>query len=119
MKDKRYYRNRRKKGIRKKIFGTAIKPRLSVFRTSQHIYAQLINDTDGITIASASTLDASIKADMSGKSKTEAAALVGKLVAELAIKKDVEKIVYDRNGFLYHGRIKALADAAREVGLKF
>ncbi len=119
MKDKKYYRNRRKKGIRKKIFGTIERPRLSIFRTTKHIYAQLVNDTTGKTIVAASTLSPAIKAEMEGKNKTEVAALVGKLVAKIALEKEVKKVVYDRNGFKYHGRIKALADAAREVGLEF
>jgi len=116
-KDKKYYRFRRKKGIRKRMFGTIEKPRLSVFRTSKHIYAQLVNDSDGTTICSASTLSASIKEQKGNK--TEMAKLVGKLVGELAMEKGIKQVVYDRNGFLYHGRLKALADAAREVGLKF
>ncbi len=119
MKDKRYYREKRKKGIRKKIFGTEERPRLSVFRTARHIYAQLINDVTGETLVAASTLTKSIQKDFEGKNKTEVASVVGKKVAELALEKNFKKVVYDRNGFIYHGRVKALADAAREAGLEF
>lgn len=119
MKDKRYYREKRKKGIRKKIFGTEERPRLSVFRTAKHIYAQLINDTTGETLLSTSTLAPILKKDLEGKGKTEVASVVGKKIAELAIEKKYKKVVYDRNGFIYHGRVKALADAARKAGLEF
>jgi large subunit ribosomal protein L18 len=104
-------RHRRKKHIRKSITGTAVRPRLSVFRSAKHIYAQLIDDESGRTIASASSLGGSV----SGGNR-EGATEVGKLVAERA---DISDVVFDRNGFLYHGRIAALADAAREGGLQF
>lgn len=107
-------RHRRKKHIRKAIFGTAARPRLSVFRSAKHIYAQLIDDESGRTIASASSLGVSV----SGGNR-EGATAVGKLVAERAKAADVSEVVFDRNGFLYHGRIAALADAAREGGLQF
>lgn len=107
-------RHRRKKHIRKSIFGTAARPRLSVFRSAKHIYAQLIDDESGTTIASASSLGGSV----SGGNR-EGATEVGKLVAERAKAADVSEVVFDRNGFLYHGRIAALADAAREGGLQF
>jgi len=119
MRDKRILRAKRKKSIRKKIFGTSERPRLSVFKSSKHIYAQLINDEQGVTLVSASTLSASIKPNLEGKTKSEKAALVGKLVAELAVKKGFKKVVYDRNGYIFHGRVKVLADAAREGGLEF
>lgn len=105
-----------KRRIRKKISGTSAMPRLSVFRSNKQIYAQLIDDINGVTLASAS----SYKNDAANKgNKTEQAAVVGKLIAEKAVKAGVEKCVFDRNGYLYHGRVKSLADAAREGGLKF
>jgi large subunit ribosomal protein L18 len=107
-------RHRRKKHIRKAISGTAARPRLSVFRSAKHIYAQLIDDESGRTLASASSLGGSIDGG-NRKGATE----VGKLVAEQAKAADVSEVVFDRNGFLYHGRIAALADAAREGGLQF
>ncbi len=119
MRDKKVLRAKRKRSIRKKIFGSTERPRLTVFKSSKHIYAQLINDETGVTLASASTLSASIKSSIDGKSKSEKAVVVGKLIAELAIKKDFKKVVYDRNGYVFHGRVKALADAAREGGLEF
>jgi len=112
-------RLKRKKRIRKKISGTLEKPRLSVFRSTKHIYAQIIDDTAGQTLTSASTLDADIKADTEAKGKVGAARLVGKLVAERALEKGIRQVVFDRNGFLYHGRIKAISDGAREAGLGF
>ena len=103
-----------KQRIRTKVFGTAERPRLTVFRSNSQIYAQVIDDTKGATLASASSL--AIK----GKgTKTEKAAIVGKAIAEAAKKAGVETVVFDRNGYLYHGRVKQLADAAREGGLKF
>jgi large subunit ribosomal protein L18 len=112
-------RLRRKRSIRKRLSGTTARPRLSVFRSNQHIYAQLIDDTRGVTIAAASTQSAEVKSEAEGKRKAELAALVGKLIAERAKAKDVEQVVFDRNGFIYHGRIKAVADGAREGGLQF
>lgn len=108
-------RQRIKYRIRKDISGTAAKPRLSVFRSNKEIYAQIINDVDGVTIASASSRDKEIASG----SKAETAAAVGKAIAEKAVKAGVETIAFDRNGYLYHGRVKVLADAAREAGLKF
>jgi len=112
-------RLKRKKRIRKKISGTLEKPRLSVFRSTKHIYAQIIDDTAGQTLTSASTLDADIKANTEAKGKVGAAQLVGKLVAERALEKGIRRVVFDRNGFLYHGRIKAISNGAREAGLGF
>ncbi len=103
-----------KQRIRTKVFGTAERPRLTVFRSNSQIYAQVIDDTKGTTLASASSL--AIKDKMT---KTEKAAQVGKAIAEAAKKAGVETVVFDRNGYLYHGRVKQLADAAREAGLKF
>lgn len=112
-------RLKRKKRIRKKITGTPDKPRLSVFRSSKHIYAQIVDDTEGQTITAASTLDADIKSNTEAKGKVGEAQLVGKLLAERALEKGVKQVVFDRNGFLYHGRIKAISDGAREAGLGF
>ena len=106
-------RIRRKKHIRKIVRGTTERPRLSVFRSAKHIYAQLIDDTTGRTIASASSLK------LDGGGNRDAATAVGKLIAERAIAADVKTVVFDRNGYLYHGRVAALADAAREGGLQF
>jgi large subunit ribosomal protein L18 len=109
-------RKKRKMRIRKKINGTAERPRLVVFRSSKHIYAQIIDDLAGATLASASTL--SLEGD-NIRLTVENAKLVGKRVAEEAIKKSITSVVFDRNGFVYHGRIKAVADGAREGGLNF
>jgi len=119
MRDKKLLRAKRKRSIRKKIFGTSERPRLTVFKTSKHIYAQIINDETGVTLVSASTLSASLKSNLDGKTKSEKASSVGKLIAELALKKDLKKVVYDRNGNIFHGRVKLLADSAREGGLEF
>lgn len=94
-------------------------PRLSVFRSSKHIYAQVIDDVQGVTVASASTLDKELKSDLPKGSDKDAAEKVGKLVAERAVAKGVGQVVFDRSGYLYHGRVKSLADGAREGGLKF
>lgn len=105
-----------KRRIRKKISGTSKVPRLSVFRSNKQIYAQLIDDVNGVTLASA----ASFKNKATDKlNKTDQAAVVGKNVAEKAIKAGIERVVFDRNGYLYHGRVKQLANSAREGGLKF
>lgn len=101
--------------IRKKINGTATQPRLCVYRSNTNIYAQLIDDTKGITLFSAS----SAKLDRKGKNKTDLSKEVGKAIADLAKQNNITSVVFDRNGFLYHGRVKALADAARENGLQF
>ena len=108
-------RSRRKTGIRKRIYGTAEAPRLSVFRSSKHMYAQLIDDAAGKTLASASSVAAKLEKGCT----VEAAGAVGKAIAEKAKSAGVETVAFDRNGFRFHGRIKALADAAREGGLKF
>ena len=101
--------------VKKKVKGTATCPRLSVFRSNKAIYCQVIDDVAGTTLAAASSLEASVDA----KVKTEAAAQVGKLLAERTMAKNITKVKFDRSGYLYHGRVKALADAAREGGLKF
>jgi large subunit ribosomal protein L18 len=110
-------RQRRKKHIRKVVVGTTARPRLCVYRSVQHIYAQVIDDATGRTIASASSLRLELPEGASGGNKAGAAA-VGKAVAEAALASDVSRVVFDRNGYLYHGRVAALADAAREAGLK-
>ena len=112
-------RLRRKMHIRKSIRGTADRPRLTVFRSANHIYAQLINDETGTTIASASTMAGDEIKVKGHKGNKEAATAVGTLIAQKALKAGVETVCFDRNGYLYHGRIQALADAAREAGLKF
>ena len=104
--------------LRKHINGTAERPRLNVFRSLNNIYAQVIDDVKGETLVSASTLDKELKCQASGGNK-EGAALVGKLVAERAVAKGITTVVFDRGGYVYHGRVAALADAAREAGLKF
>lgn len=111
-------RERRHQRVRKKVFGTPKRPRLSVFRSNYNIYAQIIDDERGVTLVSASTLDRELK-EFRGKKNVEAAKEVGKLIAAKALKKGIKEVVFDRGGFKYHGRIKALAMAAREGGLKF
>ena len=112
-------RKRRHRRIRARLAGTAERPRLSVFRSLEHIYVQVVDDEAGRTIASASTVDTHLLADMDGKTKKEQATLVGKAVAERAQVAGVKQVVFDRGGYLYHGRVKALADGAREGGLEF
>ena len=112
-------RKRRKVSIRKNMVGTAERPRLSVFRSARHIYAQLIVDTDNKVLASASTISKRDRDEVAGKPKLEQAKEIGKRMAQACLDQGVEKVVFDRNGFRYHGRIKALADAAREKGLSF
>ena len=109
-------RLRIKRRIRKIVTGTAEQPRLAVFRSNKEIYAQIINDATGTTLMAASSKQKDIKAK---GTKTEIAAIVGKAIAEKAVKAGIEKIAFDRGGYLYHGRVKALAEAAREGGLKF
>jgi len=112
-------RVRRHKRVRKFISGTNDRPRLSVFRSSAEIYAQVIDDVNGVTLCSASTIDRAIRGEMDGKDKSEQSRLVGKLVAERAMDKGIKTVVFDRGGFRYIGRVKALADGAREAGLEF
>jgi len=112
-------RLKRKKRIRRKMEGTGDRPRLTVFRSDKHIYAQIVNDETGATLVSASTLSPEYKEMGSVKGKVEAAKRVGELVARKAMEKGIAKVVFDRNGFIYHGRIQALADAARQKGLDF
>ncbi len=112
-------RNRRHARVRQKISGTTARPRLCVFRSLNHIYAQVIDDEQGSTLIAASTLDTEIKNDSKGKKKTGRAELVGSLVAKRAKEKGISQVAFDRGGFRYQGRVKALADAARKGGLKF
>jgi large subunit ribosomal protein L18 len=112
-------RFKRKKRIRKKIFGTAEKPRLSVFRSARHIYAQIIDDSSGSTLVSASSLEKAVRERSDLGDKASVAKHIGELVAGRAVEKGVKAVVFDRNGFLYHGRVKAVSDGAREGGLKF
>ncbi len=109
-------RQKIKRRVRKVVSGTAEKPRLSVFRSNKEIYAQLINDVAGVTIAESSSRDKNVKAE---GNKVEKAKAVGKAIAEKATAAGLDSVTFDRNGYLYHGRVKALADAAREAGLKF
>jgi len=115
--DKNATRKKRHARVRSKLAGTAARPRLNVFRSSKHIYAQLIDDVNGVTLVSASTLDKEISVEST--SNVDAAVKVGELVAKRAVEKGVKAVVFDRGGYLYHGRVKALADAARENGLEF
>lgn len=112
-------RLKRKKRIRKKIYGTSERPRLSVFRSSRHIYAQIIDDTAGRTLVAASTVDQQAKDAPKFENKVAAANFVGKIVGERALNQGIKKVVFDRNGFLYHGRVKSLSEGARKTGLVF
>ncbi|MGM0877599.1 MAG: 50S ribosomal protein L18 [Bacillota bacterium] len=115
--DKNAVRKKRHARVRAKLTGTTTRPRLNVFRSNQHIYAQLIDDANAVTLVSASTLEKDLNLD--SNNTVEAAQKVGELVAKRAIEKGVKSVVFDRGGYLYHGRIKALAEAAREAGLEF
>ena len=110
---------KRKKRIRKKIVGTTERPRLSVFRSSRHISAQVIDDMHGHTMASASSMEKTVREQPKFDNKVAAATFVGKLLGERALEKGIQRVVFDRNGFLYHGRVKAVSDGAREAGLEF
>ncbi len=112
-------RSRRHYRVRQKVSGNGARPRLCVFRSLNHIYAQVIDDSQGHTLVSASSLDAEITGDLKGKPKTERAGIVGSLLAKRATGKKISQVAFDRGGFKYHGRVKALADAARKGGLKF
>lgn len=116
---KRMSHLRRRKRVRQKITGTGSRPRLAVFRSLKHIYAQLINDELGVTVVEASTLSPELKETLSNGGNIAAAERVGALIAQKAKQREIEGVVFDRGGHLYHGRIKALAEAARQEGLKF
>ncbi len=111
-------RQRRKFRIRSRIAGGAERPRLTIFRSAKHIYAQIVDDDEGSTLAAASTLSADLKG-AEAEDKTDAARKVGALIAKMCKEKKIERVVFDRNGYLYHGRVRALAEAAREAGLNF
>ncbi len=117
--DREAARRRRHRRVRQRVFGTQERPRLNVFRSLQHIYAQVIDDWKGETLVSASTIDSEIRPQVEGLSKTEQARLVGATVAERALDEGIDQVVFDRGGYKYHGRVKALAEAAREKGLDF
>ena len=117
--DKNISRKKRHSSVRKHLSGTQQRPRLNVFRSLKHIYAQIINDETGTTLVSASTMDKEISATLDFGGNINAASVVGKLVAERALAKGINKVVFDRGGYLYHGRVAALAAAAREAGLEF
>ncbi|MCD8158382.1 MAG: 50S ribosomal protein L18 [Clostridiales bacterium] len=117
--DRKVARAKRHQRIRNKISGTAAQPRLAVFRSNMHIYAQIIDDTAGNTLVAASTMEKDIKNSISKTNDVEAAKAVGTAIAKKALDKGIDAVVFDRGGFIYHGKIKALAEAAREAGLKF
>lgn len=112
-------RKKRHIRVRHKVYGTPERPRLNIYRSNNHIYAQVIDDVDGHTLVSASTLDKELKAKLSSTHNKEAAKLVGELVGKRALDKGINEVVFDRGGYIYHGRIKELAEGAREAGLKF
>ncbi|AJF07224.1 50S ribosomal protein L18 [Geoalkalibacter subterraneus] len=116
---RRNARLKRKARVRRKVLGAAARPRLCVFRSAKHIYAQIIDDTTGTTLAAVSTLNQEVGEGLKSCGNAEAANAVGKSIAQKALEKDIKEVVFDRNGFLYHGRVKALADGAREAGLLF
>ena len=118
-KERRLARKKRQVRVRKKVTGSTERPRLCIFRSSKHIYAQLIEDESGKTLVTASTVAKGAADSVKYSGNVEAAKLVGKQIAEKALAQDIKQVVFDRNGFLYHGRVKALADAAREAGLTF
>jgi large subunit ribosomal protein L18 len=117
--NRRVARLRRHRRVRKYVVGTSEQPRLNVFRSSRHIYAQVIDDSEGHTLVSASTIDPEVEKELQGLTKTEQARVVGKVLAERAVDRGIKQVVFDRGGYKYHGRVKALADAARESGLEF
>lgn len=117
--DKNAVRQRRHARVRKHVSGTPETPRLNVYRSSKNIYVQIIDDVNGITLTSASTLEQKVKEEIAGKTKTEAAKVVGRIAGERAKEKGIETVVFDRGGYLYTGRVQSLADGAREAGLKF
>lgn len=117
--DKNAVRQRRHERVRKTVSGTPERPRLNVYRSTKNIYVQFIDDVNGVTLASASTLESSVKSEVAGKTKKEAAKIVGRIAAERAKEKGIETVVFDRGGYNYAGRIQALADGAREAGITF
>jgi large subunit ribosomal protein L18 len=118
-KERQVARSKRQVRVRRKVRGSQERPRLCVFRSARHIYAQIIEDVTGTTLVAVSTVSKGVGSDLKGSGNVEAAKLIGKQIAERALAKNITQVVFDRNGFLYHGRVKALADAAREAGLSF
>ena len=112
-------REQKHRRLRNRFSGTAERPRLAVFRSNNHMYAQIIDDSVGNTLVAASTVEKAVKAELEHTNDTDAAAYVGTLIAKRALEKGIEEVVFDRGGFIYQGKIQALADAAREAGLKF
>lgn len=119
MKKKTSSREKRKMSIRKRIQGSLQRPRLCVFRSTKHIYAQVVNDAENITLAASSTLDPEVKVSLSGLKKAEHAKIVGQHIAKKCLGQGITEVVFDRSGFIYHGRVSSLADGAREGGLRF
>lgn len=117
--DKNAIRLQRHKRVRRKVSGTTQRPRLCVFRSSNNIYAQIIDDANRVTLTAASSLDAEVKGAVNHGGNKEAAKMVGEMIAKRAIEKGITEVVFDRGGYLYHGRVQVLAEAAREAGLKF
>lgn len=117
--DKNAKRLQRHKRVRRKVFGTPQRPRLCVFRSSNNIYAQIIDDTNRVTLVAASSLDEAVKSAVNHTGNKEAAKMVGEMIAKKAVEKGITEVVFDRGGYIYHGRIKELAEGAREAGLKF
>ena len=117
--DKNAKRLQRHKRVRRKVFGTPQRPRLCVFRSSNNIYAQIIDDTNRVTLVAASSLDEAVKGAVNHTGNKEAAKMVGEMVAKKAVEKGITEVVFDRGGYIYHGRLKELAEGAREAGLKF
>lgn len=117
--DRNVLRLQRHARLRKAMAGTPARPRLSVFRSLKHIYAQIVDDSKGATLAAASTRDPELRDQVKGKKKADAGVLVGQLIARRALEKGIKQVVFDRGGYKYHGRVKALADAARKAGLEF
>jgi large subunit ribosomal protein L18 len=116
---KKVARLKRKTRVRKKIFGTSDRPRLNIFRSAKHIYAQIIDDTTGKTLVTASTVQKAVSEEVASTGNSDAARKVGAAIAKAALENNIKSVVFDRNGFLYHGRVKVLAEAARENGLSF
>jgi large subunit ribosomal protein L18 len=117
--DRRSARLRRHRRVRKKVFGTPERPRLSVFKSIKHVYAQIVDDENTTTLVSASTLSPDVRSKISGSNSVEAARAVGEAIGKKAVEKDITSVVFDRAGYLYHGKVKALAEAARKAGLTF
>ena len=117
--DRKMLRQRRHLRIRREVAGGGERPRLSVFRSLNHMYAQIVDDAKGVTLAAASTRDPEIREALKGKKKIEAGAVVGEAIAKRALAKGINRVVFDRAGYLYHGRVKAVADGARKAGLQF